>query len=358
MSNSEICGFPKADGTPCKNKATNSVEGHTKKFCGVHKAKAATQLGSVVVQTETKPSSKSTGGAVASVAAVDPTEVPSFSTLLSLKLTKANKEKRNPAAESVYNDIVKIINTTDCTSWLSPADKDIILNSVSSCPPQVFNLIISGAFIDSGSTNKHADYNLVAKEIPEKYSGFLEARNLREVPISTYISFYPPRENSKICPIPEKLIFGDYEDKKICMTFIKTNITILNVKRINLLYLFGDYSDHSNLNFEQKQSIENFRSNGAIYMGPPMTDSEKLIMSECPGADKSAEYFIPRNGQFLTREEQNTHDVERIMQRIKNGDEKPEKYTSLKNKTLCCKCLPDACHCEVYVKVIELIENL
>jgi hypothetical protein len=45
------------------------------------------------------------------------------------------------------------------------------------------------------------------------------------------------------------------------------------------------------------------------------------------------------------------------MDDISKKKDDPKKYLALKGKTLCCHCLPDPCHCEVFVKVIENIEK-
>lgn len=310
---SELCLFIQNNGTSCQCKATFSVPGQTKKYCGRHKDKALT----------------------APVASAPPeatgTQNETIKSVIEMKLTKENKTKKNKAVEIIYNCIMETIVNTN-SGYLSEEDRSIISLSLPKLDNQVFNLIIKNSVIESGATTEQFDYLEIAKKIPEKYIGYTRAISLQSGNITTFISFDPKRENCRLCKVPPKMFVNDDGtlQGRACLYYPKADVRILNFKFVNRQMLFGNVG-----NFEGSDEIVEFKKYEAI----DMSSDEQM--------------FIPRDYKYLTREEQNPNDVSRIMTMIKEGKEDPKKYLALKGKTLCCDCLPECCHCEVYVAVIE-----
>lgn len=314
---SELCLFVQNNGSLCQCKATKTVPGHTKKYCGRHYEKAA---GGPVQQT---------AGASASTGPVNET----ISSLINMKLTKENKTKRNKAAETIYQCIIETIVDVN-SDILSVEDRDIISKSLPKCDHQVFNLIIQNSVKDSGATTEKFDYLEIARKIPEKYAGYSRAISLQSGNVTTCISFDVKRDNCRVVKVPVKLFISNDEmnQKKACFYYPKADLRIMNFKHMNRYLLFND-----NTSFEGYEEIKEFKK------------YEPLNMS----SDQQSWMFIPRDYKFLTRNEQNQHDTQRILDLIKSEKEDPKKYLALKGRTLCCDCLPECCHCEVFVNVIE-----
>lgn len=343
MSTTELCGFIQTNGTACQCKATFSIAGTTKKYCGRHKDKAQSLSPSLKTIPQTTPASTTSA-----------TTGTSISSLINMRLTKENRSTKNPNALFLYNSILDAIN--DANSTHIDENSKAIINSLDNIDnPCVFNLIISGAVSSSGATATNCDPIEVAKKIPEKYHGFKKAENLSSsLTPTTFISFYPKREGTRTFSIPQFMysISNHSHFKSSCFFYEKANVKILNCKYLNPILLFGKIEDLK-ISDEEKNILQEFRKYQPIYIGKPLTIEDRF--GKFSGVSTNFEktgYFIPRDLSIPTREEQNARDTERILLEIKNG-ENPEKYLSLKGRTLCCNCLPEPCHCEVFVSVIE-----
>lgn len=306
-------------GEECGKAAKEYVEGHSTPVCGQHKNVLTKRLSDKAPKSAAAKSGESVNDIV-----------------LALEGTayKISKEKKKYTTS--LDNIVSIVRLTesDPEMPLSDHDKNQIF-ALEEEEQSAMEIIMKVATSNSSCTTTKLDYRSIACKIPEAYRGYQIARLVKENDrlITTSIPLIPDRLSAK-----KRSIEHEKMDEKtnyiknydyyglIQLLFKDVNIGIANCRFVNM----SEWSKNPN----------------NVYMGPSF-DIDYV----------DNEWFIPLDYQkFPSREIQNKHDVQRILDNIKEGREKSDKYTSLVGKTLGCLCMPNICHCEVYIQVVRSLK--
>lgn len=304
-------------GEECGKAAKEHVEGHPTPLCSLHRNSITKRLAE---KTNTKPKS---GESVDTVLVLEGTAY------------KIGKEKKKYTTS--LENIIAIMQTADSDPEmpLSQHDKNQII-ALEDEEQSAMETIMRIATSNSSCTSTKLDYRSIACKIPEAYKGFQIAKLVKErdALITTNIQLVPSRSNVKKRSAEcEKLNEKTDRIKNfdfygfIQLLFKDVNVSITNCR-------FVDMSEWS-------------KNPNNIYMGPP---------SDIDYVDN--DWFIPLDYQkFPSREFQNKHDVQRILDNIKEGKEDKDKYLNLAGKVFGCLCMPNVCHCEVYVEVIRNLKT-
>lgn len=301
MSN---CGWTKADGTPCTNAGKNKTS-DGRALCGIHIKSFLKQGTGTCIETVSAPPSKVNNA---------------------LKKTVA-VEKSNQMG--IYQNVKNFIDNNDPLITLNDEEKEIV-RSLEKSPEAEFETIINCALRNSSSTSTKIDYPSIANNIPQEYFGYKKALLIPRIPMKIPLEMFPVRSKTKLkfpeCNIQNnKIVTTRSLANSILLDFEDVNIKILNCRFVNI----SEWVNENN-----------------IYMGPAYGNFFF-----------DSEWFIPFNPEFVFREIQNKKDVEEILKKIELGEEKKEKYLNLVGKTLGSVCIPNACHCEVYIEVVRALMN-
>lgn len=342
----ELCNEPLSSDTSkfCDKHANSTVEGYHKKVCGIHKKTVEKKLASgqaINKNLTTKTMSKKTTTITASAPAKSSSEPEKTQTMTDFVNDTLNYVGTDTAVKKIKSQPVLIINTirkaiednNPLLSKLTESDRQVINSLPIETDRKAFEIIIANAYKISNSTQKKIDYCSIAHNIVPSYYGYQKAISVEKKPVKTEILFFKRRTNTeKDILMYEVESDKDLPYKKIDFggsTMLQIHFSDVNVKICNCKFV--DIEEWS-------------KDTNNIYMGPSFGFHYF----------DNSEWFIPfQRNNFMNREEQNKFDVNNILKKIKEGNETKEKYLNLKGKTLGCICMPNFCHCEVYVDVIR-----
>lgn len=225
--------------------------------------------------------------------------------------------KNKTREDIIYDAAMAAIKSNDPGITLSEDElKDVTALSSTNDPVQYKSVLFS-AYAFSGSTNEMIDGQGIANNLPRCIDGYRQAKYQKEVPIPENFYEFPTRDKS--CK---------YRNNNSEIYYPNVNMRIINCRNME--------------NFEEWT-----RDSNNIYMGPTYD-----IFHE------DSKWFIPLPIDEKLRIRHNQKMVNQIIENIKNGSDDKEKYLALREKTLGCLCLPNSCHCEVYVEVVKQLQNL
>lgn len=304
-------------GEECGKAARECVEGHPNAVCSLHK-------NSIVKRMADK--TKSSGTKTGTTDAVLVLEGTAY---------KINKEKKKYTTS--LENIIAIMQSADSDPEmpLTHHDKSQIL-ALADEEQFAVETIMRIAISNSSSTSTKLDYRSIACKIPDAYKGYQIAKLVRENNqlITTNISIIPSRSGAR-----KQTIDNEISDEKI--------INVKNHDYCGIIQLFFKNVNVSIANCRFVDMNQWINNPNNIYMG-----------SSYDIGYNDNEWFIPLDFQkYPSREVQNEHDVKRILDNINTGKEDKGKYLNLIGKTLGCLCIPNVCHCEVYIEVIKHLKS-
>ena len=312
-----ICGYLRVDGTSCPLKASKKTPDGKMFLCGMH-YKVYCKKNNLVQETET------VDNAAASSKPKKPTISPAI---------KKEIKKQTSNTKEMYKNIKQFIENKDKLITLDDDQMNVVLNLEELLDAEEFDIVIMYALKHSSSTQTKINFQSIANNIPNAYFGLKKSKMVEKRPIKIKMEMFPYRRDVSLLSFEEKIP----NDKIIQLSDLNNSVfqhfTDVDVKIINCKFI-DDIGEWNN------QELN-------IYMGPGVY-----------GHPIDSEWYIPFEEKYCFREEQNKKDVERIMEKIKNGEEKKEKYLSLKGKTLGSLCMPESCHCEVYVEVLRRLKKI
>lgn len=239
----------------------------------------------------------------------------------------------------VWNAMCDRLTRNLCTMPVSSSDKAAV-QSIGEMEPPMMDTFIKGLIkacpprkLESGS---ELDLDRMIVETNEKLKSFNLA--LREKFNPDDVKFYPqclPDNVLVIEALPgliEEDNYLDLDENGSIIHHKDVNITVMNCKTA-----VGPF---------MREWLENPEN---IYIGPSFV-FPKLF-------DHDSEYFIPTDDRFASRLIQNKHDIKRIIEDLKSGQESPSKYLALEGKTLGGTSVPYPCHSEVYVEVLRWLKR-
>jgi hypothetical protein len=296
----------KTTGQRCKNQATYLFSGQ--RLCGVHMAKDKKDQAEILEKVKTRST------------------VSAAVTLLNV-------------CDEIDEAISRRLRANDLSDESTPpTDLSKIQTSVTrlnTMKQDHRRIIIRRAIELNGSPNNIIG---VISHIPTAVSDFLQAFGERQLPMSykpLYISTLKDSESNVVSLTGEAFI----EDGS-AIHFSDIDITVVNC------------SKHYLRTFAYNSADELINDENLIYMGPKGLFVTPLGTSI---PEEDSEWFIPLPSTHKLRIRHNQEMVEKILARIENNEENPEKYLALKGKTLGCICLPYPCHCMVYIDVIRAL---
>jgi len=347
----ELCNEPllKPSGKFCESPAIATVEGYHKKVCGTHKRTVEKKLASgqaIDKNLKTKILGKNPDENVPTTTTKKPL-VPkktaeSISTgSLSEFANEILFEGTTTQVKKIRTQPILIINTIreaikdDNQELISLTDQDKQIIETIPTTEKSFEIIMANAYKNSSSTDKKIDYCSIARQIGPSYFGYQKAVSIEHKPMKTEISFFKRRQNVE----KDILSYEIESDKELPykkIDFGGSGMLQINYPDVNIKICNCKFVDMDEWLKDEKN----------IYMGP----SFGFHFME------DTKWFIPFNPkEFLNREEQNNYDIKNIMKKIEKGEMDKEMFLSLQNKVLGCVCMPNFCHCEVYVGITKIL---
>jgi len=239
----------------------------------------------------------------------------------------------------VWNAMCDRLTRNLCTLPVSSADKAAV-QSLGEMEPSMMDMFIKGLIkvcpprkLESGS---ELDLDRMIVETSDKLKSFNAALNEKFNPVD--VKFYPqclPDNVLVIEALPgliEEDGYVDMDENGSIIHHKDVNVTVMNCKTA-----VGQF---------MKEWLENPEN---IYIGPSFV-FPKLFEHDSP-------YFIPTDDKFMSRLIQNKHDIKRIIEDLKSGKEKPDKYLALEGKTLGSTNVPYPCHSEVFIEVLRWLKK-
>jgi hypothetical protein len=224
--------------------------------------------------------------------------------------------KNKSREDIIFDAAMAAIKSGDPGITLSEDEIKEVTNLPMNNDPIQYKSVLFSAYAFSGSTNEMINGQGIANNLPRCIEGYRRAKYQKQVPIPDNFFEFPPRSKN-----------SQYRNKNLGIYYPSVNMRIINCR-----------------NMEKFDEWLNDPKN--IYMGPRYD-----ILSE------DSKWFIPLPVEEKLRIKHNKKILKEIIENIRNGSDDKEKYLALKEKTLGCLCLPNSCHCEVYVDVVKHLQN-